>query len=759
LGPAYDASIASLDYFLDGSIIPERLPIGTEQTIDSVQQGDFQDFYKTYYRPDNAVIVMVGDSDVATMKRLIKQQFGDWTVEGEPPVEFEPEEVPIKGKEAIYYHDPEISSALSLNVMSPRVLRDDTAKSRKTAFIEGLGNRMLSRRLSRLSQEPDAQFLSASVSSSSVFDTQRRASITMSMQPELWNEALTVAEQELRRAIEHGFTQAELDEQLANSRKSAEVAVQTSPTRRSRGLASGLLNGVYNDTVVTSPESTYERFIGFVDDITLAQAEEAFREIWANYEKPQIYMNSPLKIDMPESVMLGAYDSSAAVAVSAPESQELAEFAYTDFGPVGEIVSRVENKDVGFETVTFANNVRLHFKKTDFRKDVISISAKIDGTTLTFPQELTGLSGFASTALNAGGLGAHSADELQTILAGKAVSASLSLGQGGFTLSGSTVPVDLPDQLNLMIAKLTDPGYREEALTRYVKSLENVFNTLETTPQSTASRYVSQILRSGNPRFRSPEKEEYLTASLDEVRGWVTPPDVLISEMARTFGALPSRKAVFEEVDLSLRQLKFPAPTETPNVLYHKGDPTTSRMSVYWPRPPYNTPEDWPRSVRISLINSMLRLRLIEVLREEEGATYSPGLTSYASEIFPDFAYSGVIMEVVPDDIDRLYGVIDQVTSEVHRGEFEADLLERARKPILERLETREETNGYWLGVIARAHSEPWNLERHLIRSDTYRAVTVEELQQVAGDLYDPKKAVRLKIIKGDTELNKRFSQ
>lgn len=355
------------------------------------------------------------------------------------------------------------------------------------------------------------------------------------------------------------------------------------------------------------------------------------------------------------------------------------------------------------------------------------------------------------------------------------MSASLSLGQGGFTLSGSTVPADLPDQLNLMMAKLTDPGYREEALTRYVKSLENVFNTLETTPQSTASRYVSQILRSGNPRFRSPEKEEYLTASLDEVRGWVTPyletgaieigvvgdfdPDVLIREMARTFGALPMRKAAFEEVDLSLRQLKFPAPTDTPNVLYHKGDPTTSRMSVYWPRPPYNTPEDWPRSVRISLINSMLRLRLIEVLREEEGATYSPGLTSYATEIFPDFAYSGVIMEVVPEDIDRLYGVIDQVTSEVHRGEFEADLLDRARKPILERLETREETNGYWLGVIARANSEPWNLERHLIRSETYRSVTVEELQQVAGDLYDPKKAVRIKIIKGDPELNKRFSQ
>jgi len=381
------------------------------------------------------------------LEQRITDKFGDWSADGEPPVKFEANPVPIKGKEAVYYHDPEISTGISLNVMSEPIIRDDNAENRKLAFIEGLGNRMLSRRLSRLSQEPDAVFIGAGV---------------------------------LRRAIKFGFSQAELDEQLANSRKSAEVAVQTSPTRRTPSLASGLINGFYNETVVTSPETTFERFVGFVDDITLEDAQAAFEKIWSNYETPQIYMSSPLVIEDAESVILKAYDAAAAVTIE----------------PLAE------------------NNVVLHFKKTDFRKDVISIRARIDGTSLTFPQDLLGLAGFASTALNAGGLGAHSNDELQTILAGKAIGASLGVGQGSFTISGATVPEDLPDQLNLMVARMTDPGYREEALTRYVKSIENVFNTLETTPRSTAGRYLSQILRDGNPRYRSPEKDEYLTANL-----------------------------------------------------------------------------------------------------------------------------------------------------------------------------------------------------------------------------------------------------
>src|SRR3546814_8969646 len=48
-----------------------------------------------------------------------------------------------------------------------------------------------------------------------------------------WKEALALVEQEQRRAIEHGFTQAEVDEQLAIRRTAFRNAVAGVTTRRS----------------------------------------------------------------------------------------------------------------------------------------------------------------------------------------------------------------------------------------------------------------------------------------------------------------------------------------------------------------------------------------------------------------------------------------------------------------------------------------------------------------------------------------------
>lgn len=52
-------------------------PIGKEQYIDQATLGEFMDFYKTFYVPNNAVIVLGGDINVDQSKALITKYFGD----------------------------------------------------------------------------------------------------------------------------------------------------------------------------------------------------------------------------------------------------------------------------------------------------------------------------------------------------------------------------------------------------------------------------------------------------------------------------------------------------------------------------------------------------------------------------------------------------------------------------------------------------------------------------------------------------------
>ena len=82
ISPAYKASINSLKFFLDGSIYPDRIPIGTEEAIKTVTQQQFKDFYTGYYRPENTFIVLVGDFETDYAAGKIEEFFADWTAEG-----------------------------------------------------------------------------------------------------------------------------------------------------------------------------------------------------------------------------------------------------------------------------------------------------------------------------------------------------------------------------------------------------------------------------------------------------------------------------------------------------------------------------------------------------------------------------------------------------------------------------------------------------------------------------------------------------
>ena len=113
---------------------------------------------------------MVGDFETDYAAGKISEFFSDWQAVGEPKTDVEPEPLESRGAEAEYYVDPEIQTSISLSVMGPPDLREDTAKNRKDAFIESLGNRILSRRLAKIARSGEAAFISASASSSSIYE-------------------------------------------------------------------------------------------------------------------------------------------------------------------------------------------------------------------------------------------------------------------------------------------------------------------------------------------------------------------------------------------------------------------------------------------------------------------------------------------------------------------------------------------------------------------------------------------------------------
>ncbi len=51
---------------------------GSSETLSSISQKDLRGFFNTYYRPDNAIIVIVGQISLTEGKRLIEPLFKEW---------------------------------------------------------------------------------------------------------------------------------------------------------------------------------------------------------------------------------------------------------------------------------------------------------------------------------------------------------------------------------------------------------------------------------------------------------------------------------------------------------------------------------------------------------------------------------------------------------------------------------------------------------------------------------------------------------
>ena len=757
--PASRAGLASYAFMTEGSRLIDRLPIGSDETLKSMNADDFRTYYQAYYRPENTFVVLVGDIETNYAITKISEHFAGWRGVGDVGVEKTAGKAPARGMDIGYFSDSEVQTSITLGTLKPYTHFDDTAQNRKDGFIEGLGNRILNRRLSALAVKADAVFIAAGVGGSDSFEIADSMSLTVTSRPENWKKALAVGEQELRKALKYGFTQAELDEQLANSKKGMEVAVQTAATRRTGSLASGILGSFAGDGVYTHPETGLARFNTYVDDITVDDVWARFKVQWSALDAPLLYLTTSEILENPEAEIRKAYEASLAVDVVKNAVKKVEIFAYTDFGTPGKVVSETHIEDVDAYLIKFENNVLLNFKHTEFAKDSIRITVEIGDGNLSAPQKNAAFIFMANTVMGAGGLEAHSDDVLRTLLAGKTVGAGFGFGSEGFYISGGTVPSDLTDQFNVMMAQLVAPGYRDEARVRFMKRIESWYPTLDSTPGGVASRDVGRLLSSGDARYGIPNQSELFAPTIAEIKAWLDPhlrkgrieisvvgdidKDTIIKQVARTFGSLPKRNTARKSYP-HMRKLVFPKGRRTPVTLSHSGDANRALLKVYWPAPDGT---DLNRNRRLGVLRKIFANRLTDIIREDESAAYSPSAGRNGGRIFKNYGYMSASLGLEPEKVPAMIKKLDEIAADFQIGNISDDEFKRAITPILEGLDSSLESNAYWMGVIGNAQTSEWDLKAFRTRDAVYKGIKLDDLKPLAADIFKYENAYRVQIL------------
>ncbi|MBE7539916.1 MAG: insulinase family protein [Opitutaceae bacterium] len=744
--------VAQFEQMLGSTLFPKRLPIGLVEVIEKAPRSEFVEFYNAWYRPELISVVAVGDFDVAAVEKQIISTFSPMSARA--PAEPKPDLgriVTTPGIHAHFHAEPEApSTSISISSLFPYSHEPDTVFNRTKNLPRSLASAMINRRFNILSKKENAAFLSASTGVFEQFDFLREATLDLTAKADQWQAALAVGEQELRRALQYGFNQGELDEVRASFINNLEQAVKSASTRRSPSIAGEIANNILYKNVSSHPKTDLEITKPALEKITPEQCLQALRDAWKSDHR-FVFVSGNATIPDSEAAITSTYRKSVATEVAAPAGESTVAWSYTDFGPAGKIESRTHIDDLDITQATFANGVRVNLKKTPYEAGRIHLFARVGIGALSEPVGERGLVALANATFDAGGLGRHSTDDLQRILSGRNVSVGLRMGQDHIGFGGSTTPRDLLLTLQLLTAKLTDPGYRPESLRLARKNFDQMYLGFKHTSNGPLSTDIASLLAGGDPRFGLPPRDVLMSRTLDEVKAWMTPQltrgaiefsivgdidiDATLTAISQTLGALPEREP---RPDISsLTHVKFPATPFDRTFMIDSQIPKGLAM-FYWPT---TDSLDVHVGRRLGMLSNVLEDRLRLKLREDMGGTYSPSTRSFSSDILPGYGYIASSVDIDPAMADRIAGAIRAISASLQEDGATADELERSKLPTLTSIRESARTNNYWLNsVLSRAQERPEVLDWARSREADYASITVAEINALAQRYFSPER-------------------
>ncbi|CAN5290538.1 insulinase family protein [soil metagenome] len=749
---------ALFPFLAPGQRLGDRLPIGDLNIIRTAPRQLFVDFYKAYYRPERATLVAVGDFDVDAMEAKIKAKFSDWTNPAPNGADPDLGQMQPRQAETLIHVEPGAQASAQIFWTVPHDTTPDTAASRRKDLVRDLALAVLNRRFGEVARGENPPFLSGGGGYQSLYNALDVGVLVVNFNPDGWSRAITAAEQEERRLVQYGVGQAELDREITEHRTALQAAAAGAATRQTTGLASDLVDSVNDETVFTTPAEDLALFDAAVTDVTVDEVNAAGRKAFAG-AGPLVFVTTPTAIEGGEAAVTAALDVSRATAVTAPVVATAAQWPYADFGTPAQPSGQTEIADLGATLVTFPNGVRLTIKPTKFADKQILVSVRAGGGLLDLPSDRSVPTWAAPTELTEGGLGKLTRTQLEQITAANVVGVSFGPDQNAYQFGGATRPEDLTLEMQLLAAYFTDAAWRPEPFALLQSQFGQQLAQASAVPAGAFAVQGGGLLASGDKRFSVPTQEEVAAARLDDLRQAVTgsidkgPIEIIIvgdvsvadaiAAVGSTFAALPARPAAAVPTEAALH-VAFPAATAQPVELHHTGPATQALGYVAWPTVD-SIGNRRPARI-VSLLSRVLQLRVTDELREKQGVAYSPGAAATSSLVFPKYGYIFTQVETPPEALPGFFASVDTIAAGLRDAPVSDDELNRARLSTIESIRRAQATNGYWLGALESAQTDPTQVDAIRTVISDLEGITPAELQAAARAYLEPDRAWRAQV-------------
>lgn len=739
----FQSARAANKLFYGNSYFATRYPIGKREIIETAPADRMRALYRKYYRPERIRIIVVGPVAPAAVERELVAKFADWLPSQPPLGDIDQCTLDTgRGIAAGSFNHPEISESVAVRQHLTDGPRPDTVNRAMLELKMQIASAIVAQRMSRRSREGDVPFLGGGVNFSlGICDQYASVGFGVAGKDGSWEKLLPFTEQIVRQAAEHGFDAAEIAEQIKRLDAAYENNAKSEATESSLSIANGL--AALDDDVYNSDQYRLLLWRQLRPFMTKAAIDGAFAAWFGKLSAPQIFVTTKQPSAVSEDKIIAAFNASRATPVAAPVERVAKDFAYTDFGPAGTIADDRRIDDLGIRTIRFANGVLLNLKKTDFEDNRVRYSVRIDGGKLHFGRENAVLAWLMSAAYVSGGLENHDIEDLRSLLAGTTVSPAFAVREDYFGAAGSVPPADLERQFQVLTAYTTSPGYHENALRLFRRPLPEVYEGLDATPGAALSVAMAKIMTDDDPRFSLAPLETIQSANFVELKTALADAllknrleialvgdfdeNAAIATIARTFGALPAREIAGKDYS-SQRTVEWSAVRGNFDVP-HKGEANQLGWRRIWTT---TDDRDQKTTQAMDLLARIATVRLTDELREKLGATYGIGANSDMSDIYPGRGTFAIATSGDPKNLEEIEKTVDAVVRELVAAPVDADIFERARKPVLESYADWMKRNDTWLGVASEAQTNADRLSRFRRNEATFKSITAQDVWKLA---------------------------
>ena len=759
--PNYRVFRNYLSEVYSGLRMSQRLPIGLMDVVRTAPRERFLEIYHATYTPSRTFIAVVGDIEVEEAERILTARFADWAAVDAPAQDPELGVATPQAGEIHLQLEPQLPTQITFSVPRPFVNYPDNSATRRKFLLRDIANSIVNERLERIARRDGSPMTGASMGDSTMAKSAAAATLEVNAKTiDTWKQSLEIADLELRRALAFGFTAEEFSAAVARTRENYVRAVAQKNARRSTSIVNGLVEAFDGDSVYTSDEDDLAWLNQVTPSLNSHDALKELREIWGT-NLPHLFVTSSAPIQGGEQSIRTAWNQIRQQQPEAPVREATRAWDYTNFGKTALSHSRQNIADIGISYIRFANGTRLVVRPSDYEAGRIRVAVRFGDGKLAIPASKVGLEHAINASFIAGGLGRYDVDALTRTLSGHSVGTGFGVGEDAFEFSAATTKQDLQLQLQIFAAYLTDPAWRPDGFARFMAVKDTIYRQIKSTTGAVWATQGDAILKSGDPRFGFPTEAQFdalrfddAKAILDDARkngaleiiivGDVTV-EQAVAMVSNTFAALPPRPTS-PNARTQERQIRFPEGRGT-TTLSHEGRADQALGLIFWPMRDYGDGKE-ARALRV--LESILQIRLTEVIREQEGGSYSPSTSWSPSTIYPNYGLLGATVEVKPDEVNRFIAKIEEIAKDLADGKIDEDLFLRARTPLIADFEETTHNNPWWANWL---ETSSFNRNRLTIIRDgkrQYEQVTLDEIKALARQYLDPNKARIIKIMPGE---------